>query len=276
MKVAWRLAACLLTFAAGTVGASAHEFWIEPETYTPKPGAAFRVTLQHGERFRGTPVPYVKARTERFEVRDAAGVHPVVARDGAPVQFGRCGAAGGAAVVFESAEFPHELPAARFEAYLREEGLGAIVEARRARGEQEKPGRESYSRCAKALLGAAADAPVGLPLEIVRVGAAEGQAGAPSDAAPRTAERVAFRVLFRGEPLAGASVVAVSAAEPERLQRVTTDARGVAEFALDEAGPWMVTTIHMIRAAEGAAHDWRTYWSSLNFERAAPPASPGS
>ena len=44
------------------------------------------------------------------------------------------------------------LEAPKFEAYLKEEGLERVSALRRERGESGKPGREIFSRCAKALV----------------------------------------------------------------------------------------------------------------------------
>ena len=65
-----------------------------------------------------------------------------------------------------------ELPADRFEDYLRQYGLDEIVTERARRGEQKKPGRERFYRYAKALLAgaqpsAAATQPLGFAYEIV-------------------------------------------------------------------------------------------------------------
>jgi hypothetical protein len=198
---------------------------------------------------------------------------------------------GGAAwIVFENAPARIELPAEKFEAYLREEGLDAIVARRAQRGESGRPAREAYARCAKALLrpgGAArADdagvllAPAGLRLEL----APEDDPAALAFGADGADLRV--RLLFGGAPLAGALVKATLLAEPSPAGdaptpavalpfsapvatglRARTDADGRVVLRLPRGGAWLVTAVHM-QAAEGegaAAADYESWWASLTF-----------
>jgi hypothetical protein len=40
---------------------------------------------------------------------------------------------------------------------------------------------------------------------------------------------------------------------------------------MEEPGVWMITTIHMVRAAAGLDAEWESFWASLTFE--IPPAA---
>ena len=60
-----------------TTAASAHEFWISPSTFLPEPGVPFRVTLMHGERFAGEPVPRNDLLFRRYELLCNGDAGPV-------------------------------------------------------------------------------------------------------------------------------------------------------------------------------------------------------
>ena len=59
------IAAVLLT--AGEL--CAHDFWIEPSTFRPAPGATVAIGLRVGQNFVGDPVPRSSQLLERFVVR---------------------------------------------------------------------------------------------------------------------------------------------------------------------------------------------------------------
>jgi uncharacterized GH25 family protein len=49
-----------------TAAASAHDFWIEPSTYSARAGEPIRIHLRVGESFKGDPVARNDARIEEF------------------------------------------------------------------------------------------------------------------------------------------------------------------------------------------------------------------
>jgi len=62
------------------------------------------------------------------------------------------GAPGLAVIGYRSQRTAITLEAEKFEKYLADEGLDGVLKARKTRGEQDKPGNEVYSRCAKSLI----------------------------------------------------------------------------------------------------------------------------
>ena len=146
-----RFALCIACLSLAT-SACAHEFWIQPDSFRPDAGSVVRFTLRHGERFLGDPVPRNDDVIERFVVIDSAGERPVRGRSGGRTSVGRSGTAGLNVVAYRGLRLLHELAGEKFDAYLREEGLDRIADLRVQRGESDQPGREVYSRCAKALL----------------------------------------------------------------------------------------------------------------------------
>jgi uncharacterized GH25 family protein len=247
-------------FAVLALPALAHDFWIEPSTFKPAVGETFMASLRVGQDFLGDPVPRSSQQIERFVVRDAAGEHPVTGFENQdPAGYVRMDAAGAAIIGYRSKPYPLQLDARKFEDYLRQEGLDAILALRARRGESAKPDREVFSRCAKALIvteGAKLsgyDKPLGFRLELI----------------PETnplAAQTRFRLLFEGKPLAGSLITAL-AQDGGMALRARTDAEGRVEFAFPKNGVWLVKCVHMIPAPAASGADWESLWASITFER---------
>lgn len=254
-----------------------HEYWIEPATYHPKANSVVTITSHIGERFAGAPVIFDGERCVKFETVGPAAATPILGRSGGPLAYARVAAEGNYILGFRSTRTLHEMQAAPFENYLKEEGLGFIVEQRRKLGESDKPGREYFSRCSKSIVtvGPACDGfdrVIGQTLEIV----------AETNPGKATAEGTfKVRVLFEGRGLSGATVVAVARDKPADLMKAMTDADGRAELTLSKAGVYMITTIHMVRVKDDPKADWESLWASVTFDFAggrsvadAPAAAP--
>jgi len=310
LRTGFALAALLLAAPA----ALAHDFWIEPSTFTPSVGPvhAARLLIGHPGAAEGYgrnpahvaefalvgPLAAPPAAAERSEpassssigaagsARERAGDEAdaperraVPGRDGAdPAGLVRLPSEGRYVLVYRSNPSTVEMEPADFEDYLREKGLEGVIAQRRELGESDEPGREAFSRCAKALVttanapaGARApcDTAVGLPLELVLL----------DDPHFRTAASLRVRLDRAGEPLAGALLHVESLAREPGAERETlsawTDDAGVARLPLD-AGEWLVTAVHAVRAAEGSAQQWRSRWASLAFAATARPSSDSS
>src|SRR5688572_590645 len=167
------LGAALLGASALFCGAArAHDFWIEPTTFRPARGATVALSLRVGEQLVGDPVLRSESMIERFVVRQGGRDVEVGGIEGADPAGWFVADGGGAVVAYESRPSPVELPAPRFEAYLRRYGLEWVNAARARDSERDEPGRERFSRCAKAILAGprpsgAASRPLGLRYEIV-------------------------------------------------------------------------------------------------------------
>lgn len=251
----------LILLAAGPV--LAHEFWIEPATFTPAAGARVDLRLKVGDGFPGEPVRRNPKHQRAFFVAHGGTRTQVAGLDGKdPAGVVRLERPGLHVVGYRSTPTFVELDAKKFEAYLVEEGLDSARRLRRERGETGKPGRELYSRCAKSLLvvpgGAAArDTRLGLELEIV----AE---------AIRPDGRCTFRVWHGDAPLPGALVRAFHP-RTDRPMLARTDAEGRATFRLERAGRWLIGSVHMREAPSGARADWESLWASLTFHHQPEP-----
>lgn len=250
--------------------AAGHDYWLELSSY--RPAAGERVTVSHrvGERWVGDPAPRYPPAIVRFELIEPDGstvaVPGVTGAD--PAGFFAVRKAGSQEVVYQSHNRNYlELPPAKFEEYLRLEGLEWVAAERARRGEAQANSREVFSRSAMAWLcapplGANAATPSanGLKLEIV-------PERDPCSLGP--GEEIAVRVLFRGQPQLGLQVYALRADDASAPANARTDKDGRARLRLDRAGRWMIKTVQMERVeAEGAQWEWESYWSSLTLELA--------
>jgi hypothetical protein len=257
--------AALATMAVAPL--AAHDFWIEPTTFRPEPGAIVGIGLRAGQGFVGDPVRRSSDLIEEFIVREGERQEEVGGSEGSdPAGIIIAGARQTAIIAYRSKPAYIELPADRFEDYLRLEGLDAIVARRRARGTSGDPGLEYFTRYAKALLtgqftSPAVVQPIGLPMEIV------------PDADPtRRIGPLGGTLRYHGAPLAGALVVAMPRANPSERSAVRSDARGAFTFSRLHAGVWLIKAVHMVDAGWFSRADWQSAWGSLTFDVPAAPA----
>lgn len=259
--------------------ALAHDFWIEPATFAPQPGQVVPVRLLVGEQFNGEPVARpAPARLNRFILVDAQRQtsSPLPGRTGAdPAGLLRLTEPGGYLIGYHGKPNPVELLADKFNAYLLDEGLDAVLAQRAERGQLDQPVREIFSRCAKSLVSVGdvgstaqppADRELGFTLELIA------QAW-PASLSP--GQPLPLRLVYEGQPLAGALVVAMPQSEPGRKVSARSDARGRVQLPLAQPGVWLVKAVFMRPAPPGSGADWESLWASLSFALPLPPP-PGS
>lgn len=242
---------------------SAHEFWIEPSTFAPTPGKVIGIRARVGNGVLGDPVPRDPSLLQELVVDAGSGPAPVVGRDGAdPAGLLRIAANGMHVVGYLGKPTPVELPAAKFNEYLKDEGLETILAERTRLKTADKSARELFTRCAKTLVLAGParrdqrDRQLGFPLELL----AETN---PYVLAP--GNQFTFTLQYRGRPLGGALVTAIRRQDGQRLS-VRSDAAGRARFVLPAGGGWLVKSVHMDAAPANTDADWVSYWASLTFE----------
>jgi uncharacterized GH25 family protein len=242
--------------------AAAHDFWIEPQAFRPKPGTAVGVRLFVGQDFKGDSVPYFPQKFERYIVNGPAGTQPIPGVLGDEPAGTVTPVAPGLYVIGlhtkpDSVSFdtPEE-----FEQYLLKEGLERNLALHQRRHKAGKKIEETYFRCAKSLIAAGAvgeetDRAFGFPLELI------------AETNPYLTRTLRLRLLYQDKPLSGALVVAFNKAEPLAKLKARTDDNGRVEFILPRSGVWLVTSVHMIPASFFSGDDWESLWASLTFER---------
>ncbi len=262
VKKARRLAA-LFYFVFFVPTVQAHDFWIEPESFRPAAGQKVPVHLYVGMDFKGDSAPFIPERFERYIFVGSEGEKPVPGVPGDDPAGAVTPTAPGfyviglhtkpAEVTFETAE--------EFEKYLIKEGLERHLALHNKRKKIFKTVHESYFRCAKSLLVSgqqsenAVDKVLGFPLELI------------AETNPYRHQPLRLRLLYQGQPLEGALLIAFNKAAPLTKLKARTDKEGHVEFDLPRRGIWLVTSVHMIPAPLFSGYDWKSLWASLTFER---------
>jgi hypothetical protein len=193
--------------AAALAPALAGELWIEAGPAPVEPGGEVVVRLYDGDPFAGSEQPYRAAAVGLFQRLWRAGRANLAGVEGAP-------------------------PLARFR--VDEPGVQVIV--------YNDGGARAFG---KALL-VVGDAPEGDPLRYSELGQRL-EIVPQSDPVEllRRGGTLEVQVLFEREPLAGARVVAVPAADPSNgLEAAITDEIGLARLRLGRAGRWLVRVRH--------------------------------
>ena len=248
---------------------AAHDFWLLPSQFAVAPGAPLSIGFMIGHANEVEPWNLTWERLASLRSYGPNGVtdHQASVTPTTKVAAGGAQIAlqgeGTHAVVMESYHSTSTLEATKFNDYIKLEGLTAAIDRRAATGATGKPGRELYSRRAKALVqvgGRVTDLPlrpIGLTLEIVPE---------RNPYAPATTTKFPVRVLFQGRPLVGALIDLTAlgtGTEPTQPQR--TDAAGRATFDIPRTGNWKINTI-WARPVDGRPEtDFDTVFASLTF-----------
>ncbi|MEM5518711.1 DUF4198 domain-containing protein [Henriciella sp. AS95] len=255
--------------AAIAPAASAHDFWLEPESYwlDEETSVAVDIFTGHGEdkaHWPAAPHRIVGFRsfgpggvTSQMAGAETFAEKPVVQLTDPGLHM----------LVLESTNAFSELPADKFTSYVEEEGILPIAADRAANRLDEAAGRELYSRRGKALIqrGCAADAepiwaqPLGLTLEVVAV---------DNPFAWDEGEAFEVEVQFYGEtvPSATLHVTNLDGAGEDFTTKTDEDGRADLGGSLSE-GRWLVHTVWS-EPVDGLLNeaDYQTVFSSFTFE----------
>ena len=246
----------------------AHDTWLIPNAFRVAPGTPVEIRLATSEAFPSSEAAAAPERIARFTLRAASGSRSLQdyrVEGTFLVARAILDQPGHNVLVAETRPRAFVLEPKIFNQYLEEEGLEAILAERARKGQRESPGRERYRKIAKTILcvGPADDAlyarTEGLWLEIIPE---------QSPCGLRAGDTLSVRVLFEGQPLAGAHLGAgyEGVAGHKYPIWIVTDPQGRATLRLDRSGVWFVRTLHMVPAAQDAEADWHSAFSTLTFE----------
>lgn len=246
--------------------ASAHEFWLLPRKFKYNVGEKMILDFMVGEGFEGEYWDLSRHQVEKLSLFNRLGETnqlPNLKRTAGTNLEYAFNNVGTHLIALESNQAFIELEPAAFEDYLKEDGLDYIIEDRQARGEQNKKSRELYSRYAKLLVqvGDKTDdtykQKAGLKLEIMP---------SQNPYELKSGDHMECKVYYRGNPEPHALVKVWShVGNRIFLQNIYTESDGSIRFPISNTGPWMVSTVKMIRSASPKA-EWESMWASLVFE----------
>lgn len=244
---------------------ASHDLYLRLIPYNPAPGEMLRVEYHNGDTF---PNSQVSTKVERLKDTRIEGGKDffqfriegtaTVADAKAPVNAGN--------FVAISRTVPNfiQLDAPKFEDYLKHEGLDSILEWRKKNGESGKPGREIYSKYAKAIgvtsiTNDAYAKPAGLAIEFIPM---------LNPYEIRPGFTLPVQVWFQGKPAEGLTIEAsnLSGGEVSKTVVGKTDASGQILIPITRNGLWKLHTIKMERRADTKEADWESFWCSLTFE----------
>ena len=194
----------------------AHNFWIEPSTFTPAPGQRLAVRLRVGQELQGDPVPRDPSLIKRFVAVGPSGETPVPGVPNTePAGFVAFPAPGLYTIVYDSSRFP--VDARRREVRDLPERGGAGGDQRRARpaGQERRRRqggllalRQGAARGGRRGAGPGFDRVFGQRLELVAEKNPYTLAGGGE---------LPVRLLYEGKPLAGALVMALQRGRPDKV-----------------------------------------------------------
>lgn len=252
----------VMTPAAAAV---AHDFWIEPSAYEATVGATVSLTLRVGQNFSGDRLPYITDWFSDYRAVGAGQEYPIDGIIGDDPAGDFVPRTPGIYVIgYRSTRNFVEMAPAKFDRYLRAEGLDRIRSLRAESGEAGSAGRETYSRCAKSLIRVGTpesddgfNTLLGYTLELVPE--RNPYALGPGESLP-------IQLLYKSQPLENALVVAFASDRPNEKLEARTNERGRVNLKLPHSGIWLVKAVHMIPAQpEDGRADWESFWASLTF-----------
>lgn len=266
-----------LVAALSAASAQAHDFWVQPFKFQIEPNSTVLTSLQVGHGKDRQRWDSDASRVVQFTSTGPKGVNdlrktlragPMTADH--PLAFG---APGTYLLALETSHAESTLPGLRFQDYLKQEGLTPALELRARTRAEARPGREIYSRRAKALVLVGPPSatpqpwvtrPLGLTLEIVPE---------TNPYAPGAPGELAVRVYYQGRLLPGATVMLNNLQFDGRpVQTLVTDAAGRAVVKFPRTGDWQLNVIWTRPLLGNRTADFDTTFSSLTF--GFPPRSP--
>jgi len=248
--------------------AFAHEFWLESDNFFLKLNERGHIRLFSGEALKKDEErPYQASKTILFDMLSSDGkfdMRPLVDDETTPfLKFGS-DHAGTFLLNLERNWSYIKLDAAKFEDYLREDGMEYIIDERKRLGESDKVGSERYSRFIKTLLQVGNN----------RTGAAKTRVGSKLEIVPlenpyskKAGENLRLQVLFAGLPLQEKAIFADNRdGEQFSTQKLATDKEGKFTVKLDRKGVWLIRLVYMQRCAKNCGGaDWESFLGALSF-----------
>lgn len=254
-----------MTSATAVAG---HDFWVQPRDFVANPGVAVPMTIEvgHGPARQRWSAPIDRITTFAAlgpggtkDIR--AALRPAGGPMDASVSFS---APGSYIVILETTRAESNLPAIRFNDYIKAEGITPAIVARAKGTVTDTPGRELYSRRAKALVRIGEGVgpqpqitrPVGLTLEIVP---------AVDPTAPGFTMTLPVTIMYHGRPLSGALVKLNNLDFDARpVETHLTDEAGRATFTIPFKGEWQMNVV-WTQSIKDPRADFDTVFSSLTF-----------
>lgn len=243
----------------------AQEFWMMPDKFYYEKGDTIRIRFNVGENFVGETWNLRQERIRTLSLHTGTSVADLKPQ----AQAGRTAhlkipatREGTYLITMEGENAFVELPAERFNAYLKEHALDNVATLREKANATDKPGREMYRRISKLMVHVGQEVDdgykkvAGLPLEIIP---------GKHPSTMKKGDLVQFKILFNGKPEFGARVYVWNNKNNKIFnQPVYSQQDGTIDVRIFNDGDWMVSVVKMIPVSNPKA-EWQSFWSSLVF-----------
>ncbi len=256
----------IILFLFCFISVSAHEFWLQPDKFIYKKGEKATIQFRVGENFEGENWNGNRSKINFLHLY-LSGVKADLSsalsdKNGDSLQY-TLTQEGTAIVVYNGLNSFIELEPAKFNAYLKEDGLRNVISYRQDHRETDSIGRESYQRSVKTILqvGSKYDSSYKqatlLPLDIIPL---------EHPHLIRDRQKMLVKVLFNKKPLTE-QLIKIWFRENNKTstEELLTDEDGIASFKIKKSGNWMVSTVKMVRLENDPKAQWQSYWGSCTW-----------
>jgi len=261
----------MLMFAGATTvaPASAHEYYLMPDNFSPAAGKQVAVRHLLGQRFKGNELPWITRWNIRSEQWQNGSKKEIAGIDGDRPALKATIEKPGLAIFLHQSNIDQLTFKTweKFTKYVKKEGIDDILQRHQDAGKPKQGVKELYSRYAKTLVDIGGksqglDQPTGLKIELVAL-------RHPSTL--KAAEPMPVQVLFDGSPLPNVTVKVFAGIGTEAATKIKSGPDGKAHIPPLGPGPYLLNAIKMTevvatgKIAQGA--HWESFWASLTFER---------
>ncbi len=265
------LIACLFSLTSSPVWG--HEMWVEASRSIVKPGVEVSLNLYVGQNFKGDELVYNPRRFIHYKVVTSTTERPIPGHYGdSPAGRVKAVAAGLNIVSYLSQHQQIRFDdAAKWQQYLKYEGLRETAQVYRQKGFPQQGIREHFQRCARALIWGAPqaetqllesdqqDRPTGMPLELISL-------DLPFTSSSNTFN---FQLIYLSKPIADVQVRVFYRSPDKKVPVKDAIARTAQDgtVTLPRFGPgrYLFNAVHLTPAAQDRQAEWQSYWASLSL-----------
>ena len=256
-------AASLAIAALSAIPASAHEFWIEPESGEVNPGDSIVADLKVGTMLNGESYPYLSNRFRAFTVTVGGDTSTIAGHDGdIPAMVEIAARPGLHIIANQTVAFRLTYDDwSKFQDYLAYEGLGRFADLHHKRGLPESGFAERYTRYAKALvqvgpvIASDTDAQSGMRFELV----AEDNPYSPK------LQLLRVSLIWQGAPVANHQISIFRNDGVVTRTTEMTDATGRASIPLSGDGEYLLNAVYL-EPVDAPPVVWESHWASMSFK----------
>jgi len=270
IRVLYKLLCCAFGFISLftiSAGVNAHEFWLEPLSFTLEPGENIKAHIKVGQELDGDTYGYYPANFERFDLTVGDGTQPLKNRFARKPAVDQPTTSSGLHI-FTYQSRPSKLRYEKreiFEKFLKEEGIEWVLEAHEKRGLPVLDFTELFKRFAKSLVkvgeGKGQDRLMGLPFEWVVL---------DNPYTHPEKKKIAAQLFFEGKPFPE-SMVNVFIKRDDKVDQIKleTDEMGKVEIPVAGGGFFLINAVHMVEPSPEIASlskaVWMSLWASTTF-----------